>query len=74
MPESSKPRRWEGIPLDLCPAFEAFKAAAEALDYECRTGIKTNAKGELVVALIFPPLPPRLDEREARRLERERRS
>jgi hypothetical protein len=67
-------RRWEGIPLDLVPALEAFKAAAKALGYECRSGIKTNAKGELVVALIFPPLAERVDAREAKRLERERRS
>jgi hypothetical protein len=67
-------RRWEGVPLNLVPALNAFKAAAETLGFECRTGIKTNAKGELVVALIFPPLEDRFDAREAKRLERERRS
>jgi hypothetical protein len=61
-------------PLDLVPALEAFKAAAHGLGYACRTGIKTNAKGELVVALIFPPLAEPVDAREAKRLERERRS
>jgi hypothetical protein len=68
------PGRWEGIPIALVPALNDFKAAAETLGFECRTGIKTNAKGELVVALIFPPLAERVDAREAKRLERERRS
>ena len=45
--------RWEGILIALVSALEAFKAAAHALGYACRSGIKTNAKGELVVALIF---------------------
>ena len=67
-------RRWEGIPIALVPALQSFEAAAKALGYDCRTGIKTNARGELVVALIFPPLPPPVDAREAKRLERERRS
>jgi hypothetical protein len=64
---------WEGIPLNLVPHVTALEAAAKELGYDARVGIKTNARGELVVALIIPPTA-RVDAREAKRLERLKRS
>ncbi|MGD0680038.1 MAG: hypothetical protein ABSC94_32035 [Polyangiaceae bacterium] len=71
----SKAGGWEGIPLDLVPHVNAFKEAARGLGYDARIGIKTNARGALVVALIVePPLPARIDAREAIRPEKLKRS
>jgi hypothetical protein len=50
-----------------------LESVAKELDYDARVGIKTNAKGEPVVALILPPKPA-VDAREAKRLERQKRS
>jgi hypothetical protein len=64
---------WQGVPLRLVEHVNQLEAVAKELGYDARVGMKTNSKGELVIALILPPKPV-VDARESKRLERLKRS
>ena len=64
---------WGGVPIELCAPLQALEDAAKAAGYEARTGVKTNERGELVLAVILA-CKPYADQREAKRLERLKRS